>query len=278
MKEFIYLDTNYITSALAQINQGSILSYTSEVSETADEQTSEQNITENETHLGLTALLNFMAKSKNQASDENIYKNSETAKDVITKTFDDYSFDILYQHINTSDKLKTTDYDEGDFILLTGEFKLVDFDFLLTLLDKDFVDMYIKNDLKASQENSNREERRGESLKTIEKETRKSYEETKKSVGTLRKLLPSNIMLQMEDVLAPINPKFLRGDFKDISFKYKKISVLARITRKFTYETYDGADILLNAVDYMLPNILKSINMDIANDSFIATPISIYIE
>ena len=57
-------------------------------------------------------------------------------------------------------------------------------------------------------------------------------------------------------------------------------SFLARITRKFEYIKYENdSNMLINAVDYMMPSILKSFHIDIIdNETYIATPIAIYIE
>ena len=85
-------------------------------------------------------------------------------------------------------------------------------------------------------------------------------------------------MLQIADIFAPIKEKFLRGEFKDISFKYDHISVLARITRRYTHQEYANGELLLNAVDYMLPTILAPLSLNFTDGSFIATPIAIYIE
>ena len=49
---------------------------------------------------------------------------------------------------------------------------------------------------------------------------------------------------------------------------------------KFEYIKYENdSNMLINAVDYMIPSILKSFHIDIIdNETYIATPIAIYIE
>lgn len=278
MKEFIYFDTNYITSALAQINKGAILSYTNEISDSSKEVATNTNENSSKSNIGMKALLKFAAESNNLSSDENSYINIETAKEVMTKSFDDYSFDILYNHICDNQLIKTASYSDGNFIEINGDFKLVDFDFLTTLLDKNFTDFYIQSDVEKNNAQLNREQKRTANLKQFEEERKKFYATIKKTIETCKQVMPSNIILQMKDVLAPINPSFLRGEFKDISFKYNRIHLIARITRTFTYTNYNGVEILLNAVNHMLPSVLKEFNVEIKNGSFIATPIAIYIE
>lgn len=48
----------------------------------------------------------------------------------------------------------------------------------------------------------------------------------------------------------------------------------------FEYIKYENdSNMLINAVDYMMPSILKSFHIDIIdNETYIATPIAIYIE
>ena len=190
MKEFIYLDTDYLTSALAQINQGNILSYTHEASETAEEGTTEESETQSSTQFGLKALFYFAAQSHNIALDKNAYSSLETAKDVVTKTFDDYSYDILYQYISAENLLKTTGYKEGDFVMLSGDFKLVDYEFVSTLLGKGFVDMYVENEKKQYESGLNREQTRGSNLKDYEKSRQQFYDKTKKMLIHINKFFP----------------------------------------------------------------------------------------
>ena len=92
--------------------------------------------------------------------------------------------------------------------------------------------------------------------------------------------MPGDMILTMDKMIAPIKNRFLRGEYNDISFKYEKINILAKITRIKEYHNYDdtGSELLLSAADYMLPEFLRIFNIKIETGTLVVTPIAIYIE
>lgn len=48
--------------------------------------------------------------------------------------------------------------------------------------------------------------------------------------------------------------------------------------RKFYKEEYEGAELLLNAITYMLPSVLKIFDINLSDGTLVTTPIAIYIE
>lgn len=275
MKEFIYLDTDYLTSALAQLNNGKILTYSNEGATTSTDESKKTSSNQNtsKVNFGLPKVIGVNFGNDKTSEDSSAFIDIKSAKEIITKTFDDNAFDILLEHIQKSDEVSDSNYKDGDFVVLNNEYKLIDFDFLLTLLGDDFIELYINSAIS----NNKIEKSKENNFRSAQK---KYYKELRKNLERFKKLVPSSTLLYTNNILLPVKKEFLRDSFEDISFKYKRINFLARITRKFEYIKYENdSNMLINAVDYMMPSILKSFHIDIIdNETYIATPIAIYIE
>lgn len=275
MKEFIYLDTDYLTSALAQLNNGKILTYSNEGATTSTDESKKTSSSQNtsKVNFGLPKVIGVNLGNDKTSEDSSAFIDIKSAKEIITKTFDDNAFDILLEYIQKSDEVSDSNYKDGDFVVLNNEYKLIDFDFLLTLLGDDFIELYINSAIS----NNKIEKSKENNFRSAQK---KYYKELRKNLERFKKLVPSSTLLYTNNILLPVKKEFLRDSFEDISFKYKRINFLARITRKFEYIKYENdSNMLINAVDYMMPSILKSFHIDIIdNETYIATPIAIYIE
>ena len=275
MKEFIYLDTDYLTSALAQLNNGKILTYSNEGATTSTDESKKTSSNQNtsKVNFGLPKVIGVNFGNDKTSEDSSAFIDIKSAKEIITKTFDDNAFDILLEYIQKSDEVSDSNYKDGDFVVLNNEYKLIDFDFLLTLLGDDFIELYINSAIS----NNKIEKSKENNFRSAQK---KYYKELRKNLERFKKLVPSSTLLYTNNILLPVKKEFLRDSFEDISFKYKRINFLARITRKFEYIKYENdSNMLINAVDYMMTSILKSFHIDIIdNETYIATPIAIYIE
>lgn len=277
MKEFIYLDTNYLTSALAQINEGNIISFTGESTDTSQTSNTSSDNKESKSEFGINTPLKVNFGGNNSTYEENSLLDISSAKEIITKTFDDYAYNILLNHIKSTNKLKINDCSDGDFALIKGKYELIDLNFIDTLLGDDFIDMYVQGDLAKEKFDTSQNNYKNAQNK-LEKTRKAFYSDIRKKMNTFQKVMPSDTLLIINNVIAPINSKFLRGNYKDISFKYDDINVLVRITRTYKKQQYSNAKILLNAIDHMMPSLLQLFNIDLNDSSLIATPIAIYIE
>jgi hypothetical protein len=276
MKEFIYLDTSYLTSALAQINNGKIISYRHEGFNSSEDKTDENvsQLNSSKIEIGIPKLININFGNQSDSDQNTSVVDIQSAKEVLTKTFDDNAFDILLQYIKENKRNSSANYQDGDFAELNGEYELIDFDFILKLLDKDFVDLYIANSGNQMKSSS------GTSVNNFRKQQVKAYKELQENVERFKKIAPSSMLLYVDNVLLPLKKEFLRDSFEDIIFKYKKINLLARITRRFEQKINEkNTNNLLKLVDYMIPSILDAFDIDLTNKNeiYIATPIAIYI-
>lgn len=278
MKEFIYLDTSYLASALAQINKGNIISFTGENTDTSQTINNSSASKVSESKFGINTPLKVAFGSNNSTVDENTLLDISSAKEIITKKFDDYAYNILYKHIKDSEKLKYEDFSNGDFALISGSYELIDFNFINTLLDDDFIELYVNNELNSKVFGNATEKNLQQKQNKFKSDRKKFYLWVRKQLLTFQKVIPSDTMLIINNIIAPINSEFLRGNFKDISFKYDKINMLTRITRAYHQQQYDGAKMLIHAIDHMLPSVLEMFNIKFDDNTLIATPIAIYIE
>lgn len=225
MKEFIYLDTDYLTSALAQLNNGKILTYSNEGATTSTDESKKTSSNQNtsKVNFGLPKVIGVNFGNDKTSEDSSAFIDIKSAKEIITKTFDDNAFDILLEYIQKSDEVSDSNYKDGDFVVLNNEYKLIDFDFLLTLLGDDFIELYINSAIS----NNKIEKSKENNFRSAQK---KYYKELRKNLERFKKLVPSSTLLYTNNILLPVKKEFLRDSFEDISFKYKRINFLARIT------------------------------------------------
>ena len=255
MKEFIYLDTDYLTSALAQIHKGNINSLILESADEDHSETGSSSEKKTSANVGFKSL--FSLGNVDSEGNESSVLSIKSAKEMMTKSFDDYAYNILYKYIEDNKLVKKANYTVNDFALKNGNYDLIDFNFITTLLSDDFIDLYVKSG---------------------KNKDKSFFKEMKDNIEMFKKVVPSDTILVMDNIVAPIKKEFLRGDYKDISFKYDNINLLARITKVHKPINTVGPKMILHAVSYMLPTIMDPYQIKIQNGTLIATPIAIYIE
>ncbi|BDC58151.1 MULTISPECIES: DUF6414 family protein [Bacillus] len=134
MKEILYLDTELMNSNLAQIDQG----LTTDVSHHSDTQKTESDgssyvVGKNAEVGARIGLLTLNVNGKIGADAQEGFNESrsflEGEKDILNKSFHDYSLSLLMDKLDERELLKTTEYDlnEGDFFIIESELRLNDF-------------------------------------------------------------------------------------------------------------------------------------------------------
>ena len=293
MKNFIYLDTNFLTSALSQINNGKIETITDETQDTNQKTQKDESFTANSKNglrAGIPGIFSFDVSNNNITSDsETSYSEIDTAKQIITKSFDDNMFDILLNII--SFKSFGDPVYAGDFVKTDDYYTLIDLDYTSSTLEKDFLQNFInKEQIQKNLENNelntlNREERRSSSAnikKLVDDEYKrqyKEYETLKKQLAALKVIFPSKILLYVNGILMLMDRKFLREDTLSILFKYSgKINIFTQITREYKSEEREKTRNNLDFSDTALQIILSLYNIPDSSVKYIATPIGVYFE
>ncbi|MCR9038525.1 hypothetical protein QRX25_09930 [Bacillus sp. L381] len=134
MKEILYLDTELMNSNLAQLDQG----LTTDISHHSDSQKTESDGSNysNRKNAELGARLGIVSLNVNGKlgadAQEGFHEGRsflEGEKDILNKSFHDYSLSLLMDKLTEEGLLKETDSDlkEGDFFIIESELRLNDF-------------------------------------------------------------------------------------------------------------------------------------------------------
>lgn len=292
MKNFIYLDTDFITSALSQINNGRIETITDETQDTNQKTQKNESYSQNSTagfKAGIPGIISINAGNSDVTNDsESSYSEIETAKQIITKTFDDNMFDVLLNAIPFKE-FENSAY-AGDFVKSDDYYTLIDLDYTSSALEKNFLETLIdKNLVKKNVEknlNTLSPEEKQKSYANINSIVNKEYKKQHESYGIQRKRLealkvifPSKILLYVNGILLLMDRKFLREDTLSILFKYSgKINIFAQITREYKSEEREKTRHNLDFTDLALSIILGMYRISDKNVKYIGTPIGVYFE
>ena len=240
MKQFLYLDTDIISSIIAQTEQGVITQMSVENSK-VDEQTTERRKAIDAYVSGkgkFFKLLETEAKVGGEFEKTGTQAFQSSTKEVIEKVLHDASFGIAYEHISPH----VVEYgnmefcEEGNYLELNRVFDCIDFDYLEGLFDKNSVfDMIKESERQRFEEAAagvasgfSREQRRGGAEKALKTEVGKKLNEKNKqfddaamAVRALKKLIPyKRALISNDGYLIPLDDKYFRIDPSHLGFRY----------------------------------------------------------
>lgn len=133
LKEYLYLDTKYLNSSLAQLGEGLMTSQHSG-SETLEENGGGET---NEVNGGVSNFLHLGITLEKKATSEADHKIGNSTQEVIDSVLDDYAVQILQKHLKNEIITDMAFANEGDFIKFTSPFRIYDFTFLSSVLAPD---------------------------------------------------------------------------------------------------------------------------------------------
>lgn len=263
MKEIIYLDTNFLNSFLAQINNGLPTSTSREDSEevknTSEESSGHRSATSIEaTFKSGEFEIPLILKSPSgevkgvwrpgEFSEEKaIASQTEFAKEIITTQMHD---NALEEFINYLDRTDTTlavsdSRDIGTYINKTTNFKIFDFKYLKKIMDVEALTRMIfyeteeqVNKFKLQLNSAPKDKRSGKEYQVFKSQLTATEEKLKKSKETFKNQLEfvqqalsyiDNISscttyLITDGFILPMKEEFLRERGSDLSFKYGSTS------------------------------------------------------
>lgn len=297
MKQFIYLDTDIVTSIIAQEEKG----YITQVSEENEVEDSEKK----GRNTGLTVSGSAQAKFWKFANAEGkldamheFQKENETkmtTKDVAEKVLHDAAFDIAYEYVVPT----KVEYDnqnvgeEGECLEIARVFDYVDFDYLEGLFNQDGIIHIIKrkeasdieNEIHENSPGMNRELARkntAEIKKKIQKiiaDNNKQYDETHQLIKALRGLIPySRMLISNDGFLIPLDDKYFRINPSSLGFKYGGYMTCVGMVTNIIGKDTDPCDDknVFATLQYTVNEMLRSI-LPTKNDNLIVIhPIAIY--
>ncbi|MBB6689955.1 hypothetical protein H7B90_00925 [Cohnella xylanilytica] len=265
MKEFIYLDTAFLHSFIAQENNGLPTTSSSEYqeSETKSNQTGKNNQLVNEGQVEASSgefniphiLSTPSGKLKYKLGNIRTTNSSisltqlEAGKEIISKQLHDDALNQFEDYLNKNNLLVVAGNksEPGDFILIKGRFTIFDIDHLSDVMDPEKISFGIElaahaqlqtllqvaattNDNKIK--NHIRSEQ--EKLKSQSKDMKKSLEQVSGVLSYLKNVLPNSSFLRIGSFIAPLKQEHLRESSKELVFKYGKSSLEITLLGKFT--------------------------------------------
>ncbi|MFD1410591.1 DUF6414 family protein [Lapidilactobacillus gannanensis] len=142
LKEYLYLDTKYLNSSLAQLGEGLMTSQHS--SNTKTDESSDLAGTNISGGVGNFLKLGFdLHKSATESASNRL---SESTQEVIDSVLDDHAIQILQDHLADEIVQNQQNAKDGDFVKISSRFKIYDFNFLSNLLAPDNLDLIKKQD------------------------------------------------------------------------------------------------------------------------------------
>lgn len=288
MKEFIYLDTDYITSALAQINNGKLINITEEVSDSTQNTQKDAEISNKNSAnfgLGVPGILNAKVSNEKELKDaQSTLSTIESAKQILTKSFDDNIYDLLISELKNNN-LISQKVEQGNYLYLTDSYKLIDINYILSLLTDDVISLYTSSVNVNNFNNLNRQQIRNDSVqkavKAEKSKLKQQFKNIRDIVSVVKSISPTATFLSTDSMIAPLKNEFLRASYSEIDFKYKdNIHIFAQITRKFTKTDIadDINNLFFHAANSLLPLFFEAFDITLNDNTYIATPIAIYYE
>lgn len=297
MKQFIYLDTDIVTSIIAQEEKGYITQM-SEESETEDAESKGRNTTINVAGSGEAKIWKLAkAEGKLDFSQgfEKEKKNRMSTKDVAEKILHDAAFDIAYDYASPQ-KVQYDDQsvgEEGECLEIQRVFDYVDFDYLENMFREDgVIDLIKRNEAKGIEsqvqeavQSLNREQirKKGTEIKKRIRDTitinNQQYEDVHSILKAIRGLIPySRMLISNDGFLIPLDDQYFRINPSCLGFKYGGmmtcVGMVTNIIGKDT-EPIDDKNVFATlqfSVNEMLRAILPTKNDNLC----VIHPIAIY--
>lgn len=285
MKNFIYLDTDYLHSFLAQLQDGHISSITEEIDAQTEssEQRAQNIIGARETYetsgslKSAIPILNAKTEARITGTPSSLdtqiqegFKELEASKQIVVRIVHDNVF-LQFEAAVRERGLVCEDnnFKVGKYMALSGTVKIFDLDSYRAILDDEFIAAI------AAAEN---QEKTGNFSPPPNYKTDKSFKYIRSIMDALDRILPSSIILQSGDFIIPIKERFLRETKKEIVFKYgKQLNIFGVITKENPFDT--PIDSLFKDVYPKIGKSLGSMGLDIPTEgAYVLAPIAIYFE
>lgn len=299
MKQFLYLDSDIVSSVIAQAEKGYITQQTIE-SGREDTHESDKTASAAAEASGSGSFWKFLqaeAKVKIDGEIHNGNTSQSSSKELKEKILHDAAFDIAYGYIKpVTIEFGVQDYDEeGNYLEIKREFDFVDFDYLEGLFRKDgVIDFIKKSNAEKIEEQTDqmtsglsREQLRNTGSK-IKSEMRKAislnnkqYDDAASIIRAFRGLIPySRMLISHDGYLIPLDDKYFRIDPSSLGFKYGGEMICVGMVTNIIGRSSDSSDSksIFAVIQHTANTALKSILPSSENDLRVIHPIAVYYE
>lgn len=297
MKQFIYLDTDIVSSIIAQAEKGYITQQTFE-NGTETTQTKDKKISASagvNASGGFWKFLQSEAKASLTGDFQSGNISQSSTKELKEKILHDAAFDIMYGYIAPKAvKYGIQDQDEeGNYLEIKRVFDFIDFDYWEGLFQKNGVIDFIKKvNAEKLEENAdqlttnyNREQLRkaGNVIKNDLKKainiSNKQYDDAASIIKAFRGLIPySRIMLSHDGYLIPLDDKYFRIDPSNLGFKYGGEMTCVGMVTNIIGESTDPGDSqnIFATLQFTANEALRKILPSTESDLCVIHPIAVY--
>lgn len=144
MKDFVYLDTESVSSISAQLFEGNILELINEkTKQTGDNRTDSYGSEEaksNNVNVGLSGTgVGGNNENKTFESQSVEFFNNETFKDGVKKAYDDFLYNKVVSTLKENNKIVKEKYQLYDFVELNGEYEFYDINTIGNFFNSDVI-------------------------------------------------------------------------------------------------------------------------------------------
>ena len=237
-KEFIYYNTDFIRSFVAQVNDGIIHKTQTESGKKVKGIDGKSITTTSPSFIGKAGLseviggsVNFGGKSSNVMS---VDSNSDSIKEITQKIMDDNIFANMISHLDCKTDQDTLEY--NDFVLINQDIKIFDIVSYSYLLGEGLPganEKITKREMKNQQSSMNRSKKRSKAFNNRKKQIENEMDEYRENakllssmLDFLANILPSPIFLKANDIFIPVEEKYFRVLQKTIPYKFKNPTTL----------------------------------------------------
>jgi len=233
MKEFIYLNTDYINSFLAQKYNGIPTSTENETSKSIEKTKTEQ--TGYKTHkksysLGIPDVIAVTKEIQPQRYEEiNQLSNTSFGREMITKILHDNSYDLFFNNI-----------DLEKYTLIEDYMRIYDLTAIADVMGQEFLDIFryntpsveeILSTLNRSQRRDSKIKKEAKKMENQNKEELRDIELAIKAIKLLSKLFPSDVYVYIQNYFIPFKRRFFREEISSINYIYtSKTTIMGRVT------------------------------------------------
>lgn len=281
MKDFLYLDTDYLDSYLSQINNGLIErtsdSITDQNEATTTSTSSEKGVETEvavEGKLGIPGVTGIKGNGKTKGIwrapfDVSSFAETEIGQSIITKTVHDDAFNGFLNYLHENE-MYLEEPKLNSFFFKSIDFKMIDLNYIFDVFNNKHMQVMTPGLSK------NAKLEKGQALNPYN------------IVELLTQLLPYKAFLYSEDFIIPLKESFLREKSNELSFKYSgKTTVLGKVNRKLGLQKKINAQFGIEpnaiektyeSIDDLLIGIMKPLVTTFSDTPYIISPIAIFVE
>lgn len=292
MKEIIYLDTNLVNSLLAQQNAGLVTKLVSENSESDSNAEGGFEQTATAVASGVSTLIKA---DVNHSTTENENYNivfSRSNRNLIETALDDYSLDLLLQELEGDKLLKTSDFQDGDFVFTVGKLDFFDFEQLKNVFTFDEVEDILPeyDEFKKLQSEYKRVKNntRKEQLKSkISHNGWNNLESIRSMSAYFERLFPSSNLAKISNTISVLPKEFMKVPTAQLGLMQlseRQIKILGICSSTFDEQTPSDLSMMANSMEVLkkAPTAILTIMLDsfglVSSGDYLIRPIAIYYE